>query len=149
MWVTLWIIATLRNHTLRSRSGAPFSRIRFLLVPKNGSCEHIKIDLLSNGSVILKKTDGNRTCSIFIRHYSWMMKGTNKFSIIVSAPNWRFLVSSKKLITWTHYKWPADIFTTKTEPWNRTVWTPASSFWNQNRILKNELCEWALKATTT
>ena len=33
----------------------PFLRIRFLLVPKNGSCEHIDNDLASNGSVILKK----------------------------------------------------------------------------------------------
>ena len=44
-------------------------RIRFLLIPKNGSCEHIKNDLPSNRSLILKKKpDGNRTCSIFIRH---------------------------------------------------------------------------------
>ena len=54
--------------SLKVRSHDPFLRIRFLLVPKNGSCEHIKNDLPSNGSVILKKTNGNRTCSIFIRH---------------------------------------------------------------------------------
>ena len=41
--------------TLKARSHDPFLRIRFLLVPKNGSCEHIKNDLPSNGSVILKK----------------------------------------------------------------------------------------------
>ena len=40
---------------LHARSHNPFLRIRFLLVPKNGSCEHIKNDLPSNGSVILKK----------------------------------------------------------------------------------------------
>ena len=33
----------------------PFLSIRFLLVPKNRSCEHIKNDHLSNGSLILKK----------------------------------------------------------------------------------------------
>ena len=33
----------------------PFLRIRFLLVPKNESCEHIKNDLPSNGYIILKK----------------------------------------------------------------------------------------------
>ena len=78
-----------------------------------------------------EKTNGNRTCSIFIQHSPWKMKGTHKFCMIVLAPNWRFFVSSEKRIVWTHYNWPADIFTTKTEPWNRTVWTPASSFWNQ------------------
>ena len=51
-----------------ARSHDPLSRIRLLLVPKNGSCEYIKNDLPSNGSVILKNTDGNRTCSIFTRH---------------------------------------------------------------------------------
>ena len=40
---------------LKTRAHDPFLRIRFLLVPKNGSCEHIKNDLPSNGSVILKK----------------------------------------------------------------------------------------------
>ena len=39
----------------KARSHDPFVRIRFLLVPKNGSCEHINNDLPSNGSVILKK----------------------------------------------------------------------------------------------
>ena len=37
---------------LKARSHDPLLRIRFLLVPKNGSCEHIKNDLPSNGSVI-------------------------------------------------------------------------------------------------
>ena len=32
-----------------------FSRIQFLLVLNNGSCEHTKNDLPSNGSLILKK----------------------------------------------------------------------------------------------
>ena len=41
---------------LKARSHDPFLRIRFLLVLKNGSCEHIKNDLPSNGSVVLKKT---------------------------------------------------------------------------------------------
>ena len=40
---------------LKARSHDPFLRIRFLLVLKNGSCEHIKNDLPSNGSLILKK----------------------------------------------------------------------------------------------
>ena len=40
---------------LKACSHDPFLRIRFLLVQKNGSCEHIKNDLASNGSVILKK----------------------------------------------------------------------------------------------
>ena len=29
-----------------------------------------------------RKTDRNRTCSIFIRHSSWKMKGANKFCMI-------------------------------------------------------------------
>ena len=45
----------LKFHILKARSHDPFLRIQFLLVPKNGSCEHIKNDLPSNGSVILKK----------------------------------------------------------------------------------------------
>ena len=40
---------------LKACSHDRFLRIRFLLVPKNGSCENIKNDLPSNGSVILKK----------------------------------------------------------------------------------------------
>ena len=45
-----------KKETLKALSHDPFLRIRFLLVPKNGSCEHVKNDLPSNGSVILKKT---------------------------------------------------------------------------------------------
>ena len=44
-----------RSYQLKACSHDPFLRIRFLLVPKNGSCEHIKNDLPLNGSVILKK----------------------------------------------------------------------------------------------
>ena len=73
------------------------------------------------------------------------MKGTNKFCMIILAPNWRFFISSEKRIVWTHHKWPSDILTTKTEPWNRTVWTFASSFGTENRILKNGSCERALR----
>ena len=51
--------------------------------------------------------------------------------LIFLAPNWRFCVSSENRIVWTHYKRHSDILTTKTEPWNRTVWTPASNFRNQ------------------
>ena len=40
---------------LKVRSHDPFLRIRFLLVPKIGFCEHIKDDLPTHGSVILKK----------------------------------------------------------------------------------------------
>ena len=40
---------------VKARSHDPFIRIRFLLIPKNGSCEHIRNDLSSNGSVVLKK----------------------------------------------------------------------------------------------
>ena len=29
-----------------------------------------------------KKPDRNRTCSVFIRHFSWKMKGTDKFCMI-------------------------------------------------------------------
>ena len=41
--------------SLKACSQYPFLQIRFLLVPKNRSCEHIKNDLPSNGSVTLKK----------------------------------------------------------------------------------------------
>ena len=44
-----------RDIFLKAFSHDPFLRIRLLLVPKNGSCEHIKNDLPSNGSLILKK----------------------------------------------------------------------------------------------
>ena len=41
--------------TFKACSHDPFLRIRFLLVPKNESCEHMKDDLPSNGSLILQK----------------------------------------------------------------------------------------------
>ena len=40
---------------LKARSHDLFLMIRFLLVPKIGSCEHTENDLPTNGSVILKK----------------------------------------------------------------------------------------------
>ena len=40
---------------IKARSHDSLVRIRFLLVPKIGSCEHIENDLLTHGSVILKK----------------------------------------------------------------------------------------------
>ena len=96
----------------------------------------------STRTVILEK-DENRTCSIFTRHSSWHMKGADKLCmispVIVLALNWRLHVSSENLIVWTHYKWPSDIFTTKTEPWNRTVCTPTSNFRNQESDLQNQI----------
>ena len=58
------------SYRLKARSHDLFLRIRFLLVPKIGSFEHIQNDLPTHRSPILKKTDGNRTRSIFIRHPS-------------------------------------------------------------------------------
>ena len=43
---------------LKARSHDPFLRIRFLLVPKIGSCEHIENDHPIHGSVILKERMG-------------------------------------------------------------------------------------------
>ena len=40
---------------VKARSHDPFLRIRFLLVPKIGSCEHIENDLPTHGSVMLNK----------------------------------------------------------------------------------------------
>ena len=65
---------------LKARSHDPFLRIWFLLVPKIGSCEHIENYLPTDGSVILEKTDGNRTCPIFIRHSSWKIKAPTNFA---------------------------------------------------------------------
>ena len=46
----------------------PFTRSIFkdpiFVVSEIGLCEHIKNDLLTHGSVMLKKSDGNRTCSV-------------------------------------------------------------------------------------
>ena len=61
--------------------------------------------------------------------------------VIVLAPNWRSFVSSENRIVWAHHKWLFDILTTKTKPWNRTVWTPASNVGTKNRILRIGLCE--------
>ena len=69
----LAIVTIVNDHIetrLRARSCGRFLRIRFLLVPKIRSCEHIKYDLPTHGSVILTKTDVKRACSIFIRHSS-------------------------------------------------------------------------------
>ena len=41
-------------HCGEARSHDPFLRIRFLLVQKIGSCEHVENDLSTHGSVILK-----------------------------------------------------------------------------------------------
>ena len=83
---------------LKARSHDPFLRIRFLLVPKIGSCEHIENDRKWPSDTRVRnfeKMDGNRTCSIFIRHSSWKMKGTDKIlhdiPVIVLAPDWRSL----------------------------------------------------------
>ena len=54
---TLPIFSPLKLN-IKARSHDTFLRIPFLLVPKNGSCEHIKNDLPSTGSVILKKPMG-------------------------------------------------------------------------------------------
>ena len=43
------------NSTIAACSHDPFLRIRFLLVPKIRSCEHIQNDLPTHGSVSLKK----------------------------------------------------------------------------------------------
>ena len=43
---------------LKARPQDPISMIRSLLVPKIGSCEHSKNDLLTHGSVILKERTG-------------------------------------------------------------------------------------------
>ena len=48
--------AQLREHfVFKARSDDPFLRIRFLLVPKIGSCEHNENNFPTHGSVILKK----------------------------------------------------------------------------------------------
>ena len=44
---------------VKALSHDPFLRIRFLFVPKIGSCEHIENDLPIHGSIIFKKTDVN------------------------------------------------------------------------------------------
>ena len=54
---TLHVIIFRNTDTIQSeaRSHDPFLRIRFLLVPKIGSCEHIENDLPTHGSVYLRK----------------------------------------------------------------------------------------------
>ena len=47
---------------------------------------------------------------------------SHSIPVIVLAPNWRFFVIGSCEHTTN------DILTIKTEPWNRTVWTPASNF---------------------
>ena len=120
---------------LKARSHDPFLRIRFLVVPKIGSCEHIENDLPTHGSVVLKKRMEIKQAGYF--HPTLFLKDERRrqilhdIPVIVLAPNWRFFVSSENRIVRTHCKWPSDILTTKTEPWNPTVWTPASNFRNQ------------------
>ena len=72
----------------------------------------------------------------------------NDIPCFVLAPNRRFFVSSENRIEWTHYNWPSDIITTNTEPWDKTVWTPASNFRKtKNRILKIGSSERAFTAS--
>ena len=114
-------------------SKGPFTRSIFkypiLLVPKIGSCEHNENDLPTHGSVVLK-------IKMEIEHALFssdtlLERWKTPTNVIVLAPNWRFFASSESRIVWTPCRWPSDILTTKTEPWNRTVWTAASNFENQ------------------
>ena len=68
--------------------------------------------------------------------------------MIILAPNWRSFVSLENRIVWTHYKWPSDILTTKTEPWNRTVERLLPIFGTKNRILKIGSCERVFRQNT-
>ena len=122
------------SRDLKACSHDPFLRIRFLLVPKIRSYEHIEDDLPTHGSVSLK--NGWKWNMLYF-HPTLFLKDErcrqilHDIPVIVLATNWRFFVRSENRIVWTHYKRPSDILTTKTQPWNRTVWTPASNFWDQ------------------
>ena len=83
-----------------------------------------------------------------IWHSSWKVKGADKFCMIILAPNWRSFVSFENRIVWTHYKWPSDILTTKTEPWNRTVERLLPIFGTKNLILKIGSCEQVFRQNT-
>ena len=121
----------------KAHSHDPFSRIRFLLIPKIESCEHIENDLPTHGSVILKKRmeiEHALFSSDTLLEIWKAPTNLHGIPVIVLAPNWRFFVSSENRIAWTHDKWPFDILTTKTEPWNLIVWTPTSNFRNQESV---------------
>ena len=45
-----------------------------------------------------EKTNGNRTCSIFIRHSSWKMKGADKFCMISLWSFWRQIGDSLSIL---------------------------------------------------
>ena len=76
---------------LKVRLHDPFLRIRFLLVPKIGSCEHIENDLPTHGSVILKKNGWKQNMLYF--HPTAFLKDERRrqvlhdIPVIVLAPN--------------------------------------------------------------
>ena len=118
----------------KSRSHDPFLRIWFLLVPKIGSCEHIENDLPTHGSVSLKKLMEieHALLSSDTLLERWKAPTNSAWS-----PCDLFGAKLKILCQF----WKSDRVNTlqmtfrhshrKTEPWNRTVWTPVSNFRNQ------------------
>ena len=68
------------NH-LKARSNDPIWRTRFFY--SENRMVWIRSKIPSDTRIRnFDKTDRNRTCSIFIRHSSWKMKGADKFCVI-------------------------------------------------------------------
>ena len=88
----------------KARPQDPISMIRCLLVPKIGSCEHSKNDLLTHGSVILKERTGTEHAlfhsTLFLQDERHLQKETSKLDrsnacVHFSEPRIRSLKSDR------------------------------------------------------
>ena len=75
---------TVSNIYLKARSNGPFLRIRFLLVPKMGSCEHNENYLPTHGSVSLKKNSWKLNMLYF--HPTLFLKNERRRQILHDIP---------------------------------------------------------------
>ena len=82
---------------VKTCSHDPFLRIRFLLVLRIRWCEHIENDLLTHIRRF-EKTDRNRTCSVFIWHSSWKLKGADIFCMICLWSFWCQIIDSLSVL---------------------------------------------------
>ena len=131
---------------LKARSHDPFLRIRFLLVPNNGSCEHNKNDLPSNGSVSLKKrmeiehalfsSDTLLERWKALTNFAWSFWRQIEDSLLV-LKNGSCEHTANDLLTFSPQKRNLEI-----GPSERLL----PVFGTKNRILKNGSCERALSA---
>ena len=135
--------------SLKTRSHDPFLRIRFSVGSENRIVwKHWKWP--SDTRICnFEKTDENRTCSIFIRHSAWKMKGADKFGMMSLWLFWRQIEDSLLILKIGSCEHTTNNLPTFS-PQKRNLEIGPSErllpiLWTKNRILKIGLCERALR----